>query len=880
MWRSTSAIVSTCALLISAGGPAAAAEQDERHSPTAGASSELNLLLLEVVLDNARLGDVLSGYESGDDILLPVGELARLLTIGITVDPATRTASGFVLSEKQPFRLQPGSGTVVLPGGSESYDPRLVQWIDGELYASTSLLQRWWPIDFALDISALRLNLVAREKLPLQARREREEMAKRLPESGSGSAGGLGYPYLRPEYDLLSVPFVDSTLALDLRGSGGKVTVNAAYTGFLTGDLLGMEAAGYLAVSRQERKPEARITLARHDPEGGLLGPLGARSIVLGNVGVPVVDNVLRGAGVGNGVMISNRPLSLPGSYRSKTLRGELPPGWDVTLYFNDALVGFQQARSDGLYEFPDQPLVYGRNEFRLVFSGPLGQTRVERDVSQLDQSLIAPGDFFYTAAVQHDDRGGSRQMLQADFSFIEDFGMTLGGVVVDGAGQVPARAYANAGARVAAPGAFLTLDYVQASDRGRLFELGVQTSLAGMSVDASRIYMDRFSSDFFPERSDPVAVRDRLRMIGTLALSDRLRLPLAFDLERERYASGEQDLKVQQRLSANVLGGSFTNTLEWRSSAASNRFGGVLQVSRRLAGFGLSGQAAYSLAPRAQLNSFALSAEKSLGAAGRAFVGVSHDLDFRRTSLSGGFNRNLGNFGVGISGMFAGKKSYGLGLQLFTAIGRNPHSGKVASDWRPMAAAGMVAAQVFIDDNGNGIFDAGEDPVEGAAFKINGGSRHSARTDANGVILLNRLPPKEYVDIGLDAGTLEDAQLQPAKPGVRVLPRPGKAERVDFPLVLTGEIDGTVFLIENGAERAIGNAVVELLDASGKVLSSTRSASDGFYVLAGVLPGKHRVRISPAQVQELALAADGEMSVTMPADPDFISGIDLKLRK
>jgi hypothetical protein len=279
-------------------------------------------------------------------------------------------------------------------------------------------------------------------------------------------------------------------------------------------------------------------------------------------------------------------------------------------------------------------------------------------------------------------------------------------------------------------------------------------------------------------------------------------------------------------------------------------------------------------------LNSFALSLDRNIGISGRAFLSVSHDLDMRRTALSAGFNRNVGSFGVGVSGMFAGPGEYGLGLQLFTAIGPNPQTGEIASDWRPMASSGLVAAQVFIDDNQNGIFDLGEDPVEGAAFKINDGSRHPARTDAQGVVLLNRLPPKEYVDIGLDTGTLEDAQLQPATSGIRVLPRPGKAEKVDFPLVLTGEIDGTVYLTENGASRGIGSAIVELVDAAGEVIGSTRSASDGFYVLSGVKPGPHHVRVSPAQVEELALASDGGVRVVMPADPDFISGINLNLTK
>ena len=135
-------------------------------------------------------------------------------------------------------------------------------------------------------------------------------------------------------------------------------------------------------------------------------------------------------------------------------------------------------------------------------------------------------------------------------------------------------------------------------------------------------------------------------------------------------------------------------------------------------------------------------------------------------------------------------------------------------------------------------------------------------------------------MDIGLDPGTLEDAQLQPATLGVRLLPRPGNAQKIDFPLALTGEIDGTVHLVEDDKPRGIGNALVELVNDRGEIVGSTRSSSDGFYVLSSVKPGKYRVRISPEQTQDLGLIVDGEASVIMPADADYINGMDLTLRK
>ena len=114
--------------------------------------------------------------------------------------------------------------------------------------------------------------------------------------------------------------------------------------------------------------------------------------------------------------LVSNRPLDQPTSFDRHTFRGDLPPGWDVTLYYNDALVGYQTPRADGQYAFDDLPLSFGPNEFRLVFNGPLGQVRVERQSFLLDQSVIAPGEIFYSLAQQRADNGDERTVAQVDY--------------------------------------------------------------------------------------------------------------------------------------------------------------------------------------------------------------------------------------------------------------------------------------------------------------------------------------------------------------------------------------------------------------------------------------------------------------------------------
>jgi hypothetical protein len=170
---------------------------------------------------------------------------------------------------------------------------------------------------------------------------------------------------------------------------------------------------------------------------------------------------------------------------------------------------------------------------------------------------------------------------------------------------------------------------------------------------------------------------------------------------------------------------------------------------------------------------------------------------------------------------------------------------------------------------------DEGEEPIKGVGFTVNGGN-HLARTDADGIAYLSRLPTHQNVDLGLDPNTLEDPQWQPQVKGVRIVPRPGQANQVDFAVAITGEIDGTTYYLSKGNSRPIGDLHLELLDAKRKVVASMSSASDGYYVITGVLPGDYLLRVAPDQLERLGLTDRGMHMVKIKPDGTVLNGRDI----
>jgi hypothetical protein len=549
-------------------------------------------LLFEVRLQQHVLADALPAYQQGSDVYLPLGELSRLLTIAIRTEPGAGQASGYILDEQRGFRLDLAQQLVWHGERRDTLAPGDVLQRDGELYVATRLLTQWLPLDLTLDMASLQLQVRPREKLPLQARLERQ--GKNRP-AGTARVTDPGYPRVSTPYVLAGAPFIDQTLGAGHRRGQGRSSTELHYTAYLTGDLLGAEAALYLNRSPAANGLGARLTLGRHDPDAGLLGPLRARSVQLGSVTAPAVEHIAAPA-IGNGLAISNRLLGRPARFDRHQLQGDLAPGWDVELYYNEALLGFQQARADGLYQFDELPLNYGPNDFRLVFHGPLGQLRVEKHSFLLAQSLLAPGELQYSVSAL----GGERAMAQAELGLSKQLSASAGLL------STPLARYARLGL-VGYWNAFIASGAVVKSDEGgSLAQLAVKTRIGTLSVAASRALADGFASDFYQRSSDPVRVRDELQL-------DAARLSV--HARRDRLKSGLEHIELAARMSAHRYGMAISNTLRWRSLAGSKQADGSLQLSRRVAGIGLSGQAQYSMRPEVSLATLALSADKHVGA-------------------------------------------------------------------------------------------------------------------------------------------------------------------------------------------------------------------------------------------------------------------------
>lgn len=809
--------------------------------------------------------------------LVPLGEMCRALDFAVSVDVASGGASGYFISENRRFSLDVTGRKVSVAGREAPFDVSRIELHQDDIYVDTVLFSQWFPVDLTVDFSALLITVRPREPLPIQKRQEREQRA--LKEMSSLGYSGPRYPATPNPYGVLDVPFVDQTLRATIARTGNGGSRAFQYSTFLSGDLLYHEASAYV-FGDQHGIQDARATIGRRDPGGELLGRLRATEYAAGDVLFPGLELISLPRS-GPGAVLSNFPLHQQTQFDRHTFRGDLPQGWEVELYQNRALIGFQQSRPDGLYEFNNVPLVFGLNEFRLVFYGPQGQRREESARFNIAESLTPPGELYYRV-VANDPRGSTRRgQLDLDFGISRRFTASLDLSSVELEHDVR-HDYGRLGVRGYSDAIFGDAEIVVDRAGGFAASGAVQTRLGPLGITARYTGLGNgFTSEAFLQTYGEIRSRASVRLDATIPAGRSSGIPAVIDFTEDRLASGQSVDHLTGRLSGFYRGFAVSHLLDWTFSRGDRPLLqdsaiGDLLVSKFVKGYGLRGELIYSLKPESEISSVSLTAERVFPSY-YATVGVLRNVGARQTHLLAGVTRSTGPLGFGVNVDYSRPGGFTASLTLNVSVARDPRSGRWFTSARSLAGSGALAPHVYLDSNGNGVRDPGEKPMEGVGFFATRASSE-VTTGPDGRAFLTGLPIYQPIDVALAGASLEDPMALSEKPGVRFVPRPGHVTLVDFPVLVSGEITGTVRVAREGESREVSGVVVQLVGESGAVVAETRSAYDGFYDLTRIVPGRYTLRVSPPQAERLKLRAPTPRGVVIEASGTILDGIDLRL--
>jgi hypothetical protein len=246
-------------------------------------------------------------------------------------------------------------------------------------------------------------------------------------------------------------------------------------------------------------------------------------------------------------------------------------------------------------------------------------------------------------------------------------------------------------------------------------------------------------------------------------------------------------------------------------------------------------------------------------------------------TNLSAALSHRFDIAALGVNGSWGDDGSASAFLTLSFALGREPRTGDWGMYSDAVADNGAISARVFLDNDLDGKYGPDDTPVEGAMFDTGRGIIRET-TNKEGVLLLTGLPAWRDVDVVIPPQGLEDPYWSPAADGFTVKARPGKASPVDFPVIVTGEIDGMVYLRQGGAALEVADVALELVDEEGKTVAETRSAFDGFFLFELVKPGRYGVRVNKDQLQRLGLVSSEVRTVEVAGEGTIVGGLQFTL--
>lgn len=833
-------------------------------------------ILFSLSLDHVSLGESLHGFPSGDGYLLPLGELCRELELGVQVDPVRGSADGFIIEEKRRFHLDLEAGTVSA-GTLQPVDPARVERHPDDIYVDTRVLAQWLPLDLKVNFRDLAIQVSAREPLPIEQRWAREDLAP-----------GLLQRHKAPEFELLDqpfalaeVPFLDETLRLGAQpGATGQPSWRIQSSTTATADLLHLSGRFYALADSHGGLQNSWLTLGRQDARAGLLGPLRATRFALGQVLDPGLD-LVSVAQSGTGLVLDNVPRHRASSLDFHSFKGSLAQGWQVELYRNRALLGFQASRADGQYEFLNIPLFFGRNDFILVFYGPQGQRREEPLSFNTQESQVPPGVLEYRLAALKAGLSGKRAHGELHYGVSErlEAGAALAQAVLDG----QLHTYLVSGVDQFWPLASAGAAAVRDLQGGSALDLNARTSLGWVDLRLKQDSLQGgFQSEVFPAAQGIIRGRSQLDLAtNSRFLQGGHGLFLTLGGTRDRLAEGYEET-LHAGISVNAGGLGLANDL----SRIQGDSGGVqhLQtegsflVSHSLGGAGLRAQAGYQLSDGRRLDQLALQGDLPVSRWLRGQVELDLDLLHRQRTLQLGLESTGGPVGLGATLAYSTLTRFSADLTLRLGLSREPRGGALHPTGQSgITETGAISVQVFLDANENGVLDPGETPLEGVSFRVNGAAQPEV-TDADGVLYLPGLPANQEVSLSLVLGTLKDPLMRPLRPGVRVIPRSGHVARVPVPVVVHGELTGTVRMRAAGGDQPLAGVKLELVDAGNRVVKSIRSEFDGYFIMSDLLPGDYRLQVPREEAASHKLIAPPAKELRFEASGTSLDGVDLVL--
>lgn len=844
-------------------------------------------LLFQVSLNRRlRLDSVIFGRVHNNQVLLSLKDFFSALDFPITIDTQAQTAQGWYIRENKPFALDVKAHTAQSATGSfQVSDAALVQ--DQDIFVPASDLEQWFEMRILLQVSALSIIIIPSETLPIQ---ERLQRSKKLARSATG-VPEPSLPLREEKRQMIDVPFVDVSTSSRFEKPGDKNRkTNTRHNANIrtAGDFAYGTLTTQTQMSDEEQITNIRANYKQESPDADLLGPLKARRFEVGDVvqtRLPIDSSVRQEFGA----RITNADPLRTYTNPTTSISGSVFPGWDVELYRGNQFLGFQRVGDDGFYNFDNVILFGTENNFRVVFYGPQGEVREEEVSVPVDINRIAEGGATYDVSLTFDneqtyrknsfddgDKGSPTLLALYEKPLAPGTVASLG--LRSNQQDDKRNNVAYAGMSTVYKQTLFNANVSMDDEADMAAEFVARRNIGNNDIiSTTRYFMDNYDTatggdntlGFFDTRLTlngkiPVNIGLNPRYFSTLGYNKntdgdtRKNATLGFNTAFKNFTFNDQ-------LVYNDVSTQADNTLD-NITSVTGTFG--RDRVRLLSNYGVQPEQKLSQVSATYTHDFNRDLELDLG--------LERRIDPSLTEASAQLNWQAGWARISPSVRYNSDNDFFAGLSTNFSMARDPQASGIRMFDRPITSNGGISVFVFLDKNGDGQFNDGEEPLEevGVRSLQNGGRE---QTDERGLAYFDRVRELKRTDIYVEEDTLKDPYWVPGFDGVSIVPREGYVAELQFPIHIAGELDGTLFARRAGQDSIpLRGVKVHLYNGDGEVEQTATTDIGGFYLFTRVPPGRYLLLVDEQAAKNGHFARPQPQPIEITYDGTIIYGNDI----
>ena len=809
-----------------------------------------------------------------DRIYLPVMELFNIFEMYYTIE-GQNVIKGTYLSSDYPFTIDPVKQIITLADKRYELPPKEMFKGEVDIYLSTEKFEEIFGI--ACTVNFNRLLIVAETKKELPALVHRKAALER-----TEMRGGPGVPVKYPlRYDLqrslLGGAVMDYNVTASFNGLSSQGT---GYTLTGGGEVAGGDIQGSLVGAQGQAPSFSDVRWRYVVREDDYFSSLKAGQITTGSDFVPRIT----------GVGVSNEPVEPRVMFNNYVVDGYTEPESDVELYLDDRLIDFQRTDAAGYYRF-QFPLTYGTMRVAVKTFSKYGDINVNEKQIQIPFTFVPEGVLSYNlqagketnnAPQANDIYFGNTNLLYGASDWLTLNGGfegaskgTLRKPVFDGG--FSSRLFSQYIVNVdAAPGAYYH------ADANALF-----ASNAGVFVQ----YADNKLTDTLvgttPQQNGNLAVYLPLTFISSATgfrLSEEYTASASGKSLAPRFDLSTRLSDMQLLLSySEVMNGAAVHPLKFSGSGfLTTTAMYMLPRGSFLPGFLqallLRGQATVDVRGKT-LQDATLQFSKTFMQIFQFNLGFERNVALKSTSLEAGLIMDL-NFTRTSSVLDQTNGSSTSRHSVYGSMAVDQNNGKLYLSNREEIDKGGLDVVLFVDNNGNGVYDAGDDLIPARGVKVDGTGKIEVGRDS--IIHVSQLQSYFRHNLEVDRQQI-DPNLVPMDDKFSFVVDPNEIKRIEIPFYRGGTISGTVYFDNEGVRTPLSGIRMIMQSTEGGFGDTLRTFADGGFYAMNVAPGDYLLTADPTQLQFIrAIQKNGPLSVTVhrSLQGDIIDTLEIVLMK